>query len=538
MSAEVPVPTEELQTSANPQSGLVRWIPIGQLVESPDNPRKHFPEDKQRELVHSMRQYGFREWNMIVARPHPGSDSDFEIAAGHRRYRAACEAGLPAVPVLVREMTDAEFFDVLTLDNSGREDLHPLDEADGFRAYLAQPGASVKALAAKIGQEPGYVYQRLKYSDLIPAAREAFWAGVAVDGGKAVQIARLHPAAQKIVLGWLANGNRYTELALRERIARDIHHDLSRVAFDVSVDCLVRGVPSCLKCDKRVGTAPELYPDIDDPNICTDKKCFDKKQAAAVEAKCRELGQDTRRVTLDYYPVPQGMMSPQNYRKLGPRDEPCETTSWAVVANGRGLGESFRICHGGAACKVHGEQPRRLLNEDEDEVEAARETPAEKRAREAGELARRVEVELHKRLPVECARKAAVPFGSRELRSILPALLNEGLVDLGRLADFAGISANDNEIEGKLSIWINTNPIDVLCRALVYLAICESSGDERVSAANWFVDTAKLRAKIAVELSPKPVKAAVKKKASVKRPAAKKAAAPAKAKAPKKAAKK
>src|SRR5258707_14371312 len=86
-------------------------------------------------------------------------------------------------------MDDVEFLDVLNFDNAGREDVHPLHEAAGWRQWMEKTGKGVLDIAARIGQSKEYVYQRLKYSALIPEAQAAFLDGK-LTAGHAVQIAR------------------------------------------------------------------------------------------------------------------------------------------------------------------------------------------------------------------------------------------------------------------------------------------------------------------------------------------------------------
>jgi Predicted transcriptional regulators len=96
-----------LHTSAIPE-GELRTIPIGELYESPDNPRQHYPEAAMSELVESMKQSGFRPWLPLLVRPcgqssaiwrKLGDVSGYEIGAGHRRRRAAELAGISAHPL-------------------------------------------------------------------------------------------------------------------------------------------------------------------------------------------------------------------------------------------------------------------------------------------------------------------------------------------------------------------------------------------------------------------------------------------------------
>lgn len=180
----------------------VRLIPIRRLIESQWNPRQVYPEKQMAELAASMRENGFRTWLPIVVRPVPNlefADINYEIAAGHRRRRAALEAGITEVPCLVREMSDSEFLDVLNFDNSQREDVHPLHEAAGWRAWMERTGLGVADIAKRIGQSKEYVYQRLKYESLIAPASQAFLDGK-LSAGHAVLIARLAPEDQKAAL--------------------------------------------------------------------------------------------------------------------------------------------------------------------------------------------------------------------------------------------------------------------------------------------------------------------------------------------------
>jgi len=93
----------ELHTSTKVE-GVRQLVALSELHESPLNPRKIYPEAKMKELAESMRQSGFRNWLPIVARPR--TEGGYEIAAGHRRRRAAETAGLTTVPCLIQPMTE------------------------------------------------------------------------------------------------------------------------------------------------------------------------------------------------------------------------------------------------------------------------------------------------------------------------------------------------------------------------------------------------------------------------------------------------
>lgn len=121
----------------------------------------------------------------------------FEIVTGSRRDRAAQIAALETIPARVREMTDAEALEVQCIENLQREDIHPFEEAQGFRALLDLPDQqyTVAQIAERAGKSSGYVLGRLKLTDLIPEAADAFL-GDRLTLGHARLIAKL-PSAQQ-----------------------------------------------------------------------------------------------------------------------------------------------------------------------------------------------------------------------------------------------------------------------------------------------------------------------------------------------------
>jgi ParB/RepB/Spo0J family partition protein len=165
-------------------------LKLAQLHESPLNPRRHFDPAKLQELTESVRQHGVR--TPLLVRPN---GDGYEIGAGHRRFRAAAAAGLVEVPAVIRPMTDVEFLELLNFENLEREDIHPLEEADGFRTLMAQAGYDVARIAERIGKSTKYVYDRVKLLALIPAAQQLFRDG-AITAGHAILLARLKPADQ------------------------------------------------------------------------------------------------------------------------------------------------------------------------------------------------------------------------------------------------------------------------------------------------------------------------------------------------------
>ena len=113
-------------------------VPLAELVESSTNPRKTFDEERLEELAESIRSKGVL--SPLLARKVNGH---FEIVSGARRYRAAQRAGLREVPVRIVALNDAEALETQIIENIQRADVHPFEEAQGFRALLEREGAGV-----------------------------------------------------------------------------------------------------------------------------------------------------------------------------------------------------------------------------------------------------------------------------------------------------------------------------------------------------------------------------------------------------------
>jgi ParB/RepB/Spo0J family partition protein len=129
-----------------------RNLPLAVLTESATNPRRIFEDAALKELAESIRSQGVLSPLLV----RPLTDQSFEIVAGARRYRAAQMAEAPTVPVRIVNLTDAEALEAQLIENLQRRDVHPLEEAQGFKALLnlEDPKYSIEQIAAKVGQEP------------------------------------------------------------------------------------------------------------------------------------------------------------------------------------------------------------------------------------------------------------------------------------------------------------------------------------------------------------------------------------------------
>src|SRR5688572_11574573 len=171
-------------------------VTLDQVEPSPSNPRRHRNKLEDADLMSSISLHGIL--TPLLVRPMPESGK-YQIAAGHRRFEAAKKLSLATVPVQVREMDEREYMEILHVENLQREDVHPLDEAIGYKELLDQGGYDVTTLSARLGRSATHVYQRLKLNDLIKEGQKLFLQNE-IGFGHAVILARLDKKQQKEIL--------------------------------------------------------------------------------------------------------------------------------------------------------------------------------------------------------------------------------------------------------------------------------------------------------------------------------------------------
>ncbi|MBR6030308.1 MAG: ParB/RepB/Spo0J family partition protein [Clostridia bacterium] len=125
----------------------VTEIAIGELDPNPQQPRRDFSEERISELAQSIRDQGVLQ--PILVR-HTGGGR-YRIVAGERRWRAAREAGLETVPCLIRELDDAQEKEIALIENLQREDLNPLEAAEGIRALMDDGGYTQEMASKRLG---------------------------------------------------------------------------------------------------------------------------------------------------------------------------------------------------------------------------------------------------------------------------------------------------------------------------------------------------------------------------------------------------
>ena len=149
------------------EDGAARLLPVEQLQAGRMQPRHHFDQDSIDELTQSVREKGIIQPLLV----RPLTDGLFEIIAGERRWRAAQAAGLHEVPAIVHILDDRAALELALIENLQRQDLSPLEEADGFRRLLDEYSHTQEELARVLGKSRSHVANMMRLLGLPDAVK-------------------------------------------------------------------------------------------------------------------------------------------------------------------------------------------------------------------------------------------------------------------------------------------------------------------------------------------------------------------------------
>lgn len=155
---------DDLDMSTGTAAAGILTVSLNELVPSPFQPRRLFTEEALTDLVESIREKGVLQ-PLLVRETH-ALNARYEIIAGERRYRASKLAGLSEVPVIVKEFDDQATLEVALIENLQREDLSPLEEAEGYKRLLQEFNYTQEALAKVVGKSRSYVANMMRLLDL------------------------------------------------------------------------------------------------------------------------------------------------------------------------------------------------------------------------------------------------------------------------------------------------------------------------------------------------------------------------------------
>ncbi len=362
-------------------------VRVNQIVPSPTNPRKAFDKKGIEELAASIQKHGVLQ--AVLVRPWPASrkppkelpeaaETGFELVVGERRWRAAKAAGLEKIPARVLDLDDQAAIEIQVVENLQRSDLHPLEEADGYRQLMAK-GHDVARIAEQTGRSVGYIYDRVKLLSLTKAAQREFLEGrIAI--GHAIILARLRPADQVRAMDVAGGGLWEDERTLfdpDDDDANDQAHYKARTARELQA-----WVDRHVKLE-----AADL-----DPMLFLEST---EALAAAKEAKEKIVRVTHEQITPDEAKKgPRPILGRSWKRADGQRgSKTCEHSVLGSIVIGVGRGQVLQVCIDKKRCTVHWGDDIKARKKREREVQQAGGTgedrEALRRKKEDEDLARR-----------------------------------------------------------------------------------------------------------------------------------------------------
>lgn len=179
--------------------GAIQSISIDLLEPGPFQPRTRMAPGAMAELVDSIKSRGILQ--PLLARHHPREPERFQIIAGERRWRAAQQAGLHDVPVLVRNLADSEAMAASLVENLQRQDLNAIEEAEGYKRLLEEFGLTQEQLGAAVGKSRSHIANSIRLLQLPESVRSQVQDGVLTAGHARALLAHASPeVAARIVI--------------------------------------------------------------------------------------------------------------------------------------------------------------------------------------------------------------------------------------------------------------------------------------------------------------------------------------------------
>lgn len=157
-----------------------RTVAIGAVHPGRQQPRKHMDDTALQELAESIREKGILQ--PLIVRQHPEDRAAYELIAGERRWRAAQLAQLHEIPVVIKELSDGEAMEIALIENLQRQDLSPVEEAEGYRRLMEEFSHTQKDMARVIGKSRSHVANTLRLLALPESVKALLEDGVITAG--------------------------------------------------------------------------------------------------------------------------------------------------------------------------------------------------------------------------------------------------------------------------------------------------------------------------------------------------------------------
>ena len=156
--------TPDISVLTGTERVVVKPVPLVQISPNPDQPRKTFNQQELNDLAESIREKGVLV--PIILRAVQNKPYLYEIVAGERRYRAAQLAGLSEIPALVKTLSDKNAMEIALIENVQRENLNPIEEAEGYKNLMEKCQYSLEDVSKLIGKSVSYIRNLMRINNL------------------------------------------------------------------------------------------------------------------------------------------------------------------------------------------------------------------------------------------------------------------------------------------------------------------------------------------------------------------------------------
>ena len=361
----------------NNGAAAFRVIALKEIEPPRDNTRKQLDDAKLKGLAESIRQDGV--WQPILVRElakPKANGARFRIVFGERRYHAAKLAGLKEIPARVKAMDDEEALGAQIVENLQREEIHPLDEADGLLRLKELKNLGVPDLAQRVAKDARYVARRLALTNLIEEARDDF-RKEHLTLAHALEICRLTPEIQAEALAacyeqkyeWDQKEGAHRSIPdkdkparhvryLQEWLAQNVYLNLHQSPFKLDDARLRADGLTCVNCPQRTGRDKALFDDIREGDTCLNPPCFQAKLQTFVQLRKADL--DAKQDKPAAYISPHyrsgaeagGVLGRDQYQIITKKADRCAHAEQAVYGDGAEIGQVKWICRE-KDCKEH-----------------------------------------------------------------------------------------------------------------------------------------------------------------------------------------
>lgn len=252
------------------------------------NHRSEYEADSMQELTDSIREMGVLQ--PVLVRPAK-EEGKYELVAGRRRYIAAVAVQAliktrNTIPAIIRELTDDEVVEMQLVENLQRKDVHPMDEAAGFKRIMEQRGWTVHEIAARVGKKPQYVAARLKLNELAPEFQKAFYNN-RLSQVDVTKLFKLSVEQQQELYSEEFDDDdkiNISDWEIKKRLG-----SITNAPFDTTDASLNPEMGACTGCPFNTASNTLLFPEAADNAQCGNSSCYQKKSDVSFESQFKAV---------------------------------------------------------------------------------------------------------------------------------------------------------------------------------------------------------------------------------------------------------